>query len=61
MINSYLLKTDLLLYYGQTIKTASFGFLEEGYENIFKILEGKNLKYSLENIISTKKEQQKEN
>ena len=48
VINSYLLKNGFASIHGQTIKTASFGVSEEGYENIFKILEGKNLKYSLE-------------
>ena len=48
VINSYLLKNGFASIHGQTIKTASFGVSEESYENIFKILEGKNLKYSLE-------------
>ncbi len=48
VINSYLLKNGFASIHGQTIKTSSFGVSEEGYENIFKILEGKNLKYSLE-------------
>ena len=48
VINSYLLKNGFASIHGQTIKTTSFGVSEEGYENIFKILEGKNLKYSLE-------------
>ena len=48
VINSYLLKNGFASIHGQTIKTASFGVSEESYENIFKILEGKSLKYSLE-------------
>ena len=48
VINSYLLKNGFASIHGQTIKTSSFGVSEESYENIFKILEGKSLKYSLE-------------
>ena len=48
VIQSYLLKNNFASIHGQTIKTASFGVSEEGYENIFKILENKKLKYSVE-------------
>ena len=48
VINSYLLKNGFASIHGQTIKTSNFEVTEEWYENIFKILEGKNLKYSLE-------------
>jgi muramoyltetrapeptide carboxypeptidase len=48
VINSYLLKNNFASIHGQTIKTASFGVSEESYENIFRILEGKKLKYSAE-------------
>ena len=48
VINSYLLKNGFASIHGQTIKTSSFEVSEESYENIFKILEGKSLKYSLE-------------
>jgi muramoyltetrapeptide carboxypeptidase len=61
VIQSYLLKNDFASIHGQTIKTPSFGVSEESYTEIFDILEGKKLKYSVENINSTKKEKQKEN
>ncbi len=48
VIQSFLLRNGFASIHGQTIKTASFGVSEEGYDNIFKIFEGKPLKYSLE-------------
>ena len=55
VINSYLLKNSFASIHGQTIKTASFGVSEEAYEDIFKILEGKKLKYSFEHHHFNKK------
>lgn len=54
VINSYLLKNGFASIHGQTIKTASFGVSEGSYEDIFKILEGKKLKYSVEKHILNK-------
>lgn len=48
VIQSYLLKNDFASIHGQTIKTPSFGVSEESYTEIFDILEGKKLKYSVE-------------
>ena len=48
VIQSYLLKKDFASIHGQTIKTPSFGVSEESYTEIFDILEGKKLKYSVE-------------
>lgn len=44
-IQSFLLKKGFASVHGQTIKTASFGVCEEGFENIFQILEGSLPKY----------------
>lgn len=48
VIQSFLLKNGFASIHGQTIKTSSFGVAEEGYENIFDILEGKKPKYVIE-------------
>jgi muramoyltetrapeptide carboxypeptidase len=48
VINSYLLKNNFASIHGQTVKTASFGVSEGSYEDIFKILEGKKIQYSVE-------------
>lgn len=47
VIQSYLLKKGFASIHGQTIKTSSFGVVEEGYGLIFDILEGNNLAYEL--------------
>ena len=46
-IQSYLLKNGFASIHGQTIKTSSFGVIEEGYEGIFNILKGKSPNYTL--------------
>ncbi len=48
VIQSYLLKNGFASIHGQTIKTSSFGVIDEGYDLTFKILEGKKPKYSIE-------------
>lgn len=49
VIQSFLLKNGFPSVHGQTIKTSSFGVVEEGYTEIFNILKGAFPKYILEN------------
>lgn len=47
VIQSYLLRKGFASIHGQTIKTSGFGVTDESYDQIFKILKGKPLKYTL--------------
>lgn len=47
VIQSYLLKNNFASIHGQTLKTSSFGVVEDGYQLTFDILKGKNPKYSI--------------
>ncbi len=47
VIQSYLLKNGFASIHGQTIKTSSFGVIDEGYEGTFDIMVGKLPKYSV--------------
>jgi len=55
VIQSFLLKNGFASIHGQTIKTSSFGVIEEGYNGIFDILKGKNPKYEIESNKNNKK------
>lgn len=59
VIQSFLLKNGFASIHGQTVKTSSFGVIEEGYEGTFDILKGKKPKYSIQKMNSTKQEMQK--
>ncbi len=48
VIQSYLLKNGYASIHGQTIKTASFGVIDDGYEMIFEILKGSSPKFLVE-------------
>lgn len=48
VIQSFLLKNGFASIHGQTVKTSSFGVIEEGYEGTFDILKGKKPKYSIQ-------------
>ena len=48
VIQSFLLKNGFASIHGQTIKTSSFGVSDESYQDIFTILKGEKLKYSLD-------------
>lgn len=48
VINSLLLKNNFASLHAQTIKTSSFGVVEEGYHITFDILEGRKPKYTLD-------------
>lgn len=48
VIQSYLLKKGFATIHGQTIKTSSFGVIEESYELIFDILKGKKPNYKID-------------
>ncbi|MGC4129886.1 MAG: LD-carboxypeptidase [Bergeyella sp.] len=54
VVQSYLMKNGFVSIHGQTLKTSSFGVSEESYENIFKIFEGKKLKYSVKKHLFNK-------
>lgn len=47
VVQSYLLQKGFASIHGQTVKTSGFGVTEESYEQIFDILQGKSLSYSL--------------
>lgn len=47
VIQSFLLKNKFASIHGQTLKTASFGVSPVSYENIFKIIQGKKLEYTI--------------
>ncbi len=47
VIQSYLLKNGFASIHGQTIKTSSFGVIEEGYEGTFNIMKGKEPQYEI--------------
>ncbi len=47
VINSFLLKNNFASIHGQTIKTSSFGVIDDGYDRTFDILLGKKPKYSV--------------
>ena len=46
VVQSYLLKKGFASVHGQTVKTSSFGVIDESYDLIFDILEGKKPEYS---------------
>lgn len=48
VIQSYLLKNNFASIHGQTIKTSSFGVIDEGYKLTFDILKGKNPHYTIQ-------------
>ena len=48
VLQSYLLKNGFASIHGQTLKTSSFGVIEEGYEGTFDIMKGKKPKYSID-------------
>lgn len=54
-IQSFLLTNGIPSIHGQTIKTSSFGVVEDAYKQIFNILEGNNPIYSIDNHIYNKK------
>lgn len=49
VIQSLILKHGYPSIHGQTLKTSSFGVIEEGYSQIFDILKGNFPEYSIEN------------
>lgn len=55
VIQSYLLKKGFASIHGQTIKTSSFGVIDEGYKMIFDILKGKSPKILVEGNSFNKK------
>ncbi len=48
VIQSYLFDKGFASIHGQTLKTSSFGVIDEGYNKIFDILEGNSPKYLVE-------------